>query len=120
MSSTLRPLASLVYDHARCKLLILKLGERGVLACRDKEHYSVDSYFVIDSFADQVVDAVGAGDALLAYSTLAMLTCGNDAAATILGTIAASCECEVDGNIPVTLDHIRAKIDTVERELSFG
>jgi bifunctional ADP-heptose synthase (sugar kinase/adenylyltransferase) len=118
--SGVRPLASLVYDQARCKLLILKLGERGVLACRDKEHYSLDSYFVIDSFVDQLVDAVGAGDALLAYSTLAMLACRNDAAATILGTLAASCECEFDGNVPVTLNHVRAKIDAVERELSFG
>jgi bifunctional ADP-heptose synthase (sugar kinase/adenylyltransferase) len=118
--SGVRPLASLVYDQARCKLLILKLGERGVLACRDKEHYSLDSYFVIDSFVDKLVDAVGAGDALLAYSTLAMLSCRNDAAATILGTMAASCECEFDGNVPVTLDHVRAKMDAVERELSFG
>jgi rfaE bifunctional protein kinase chain/domain len=118
--SGVRPLASLVYDEARCKLLILKLGERGVLACRDKEHYSLDSYFVIDSFVEKLVDAVGAGDALLAYSTLAMLTSGNDASATILGCMAASCECEFDGNIPVTLDNVNAKINTVERQLSFG
>jgi rfaE bifunctional protein kinase chain/domain len=118
--SGVRPLASLVYDEARCKLLILKLGERGVLACRDKEHYSLDSYFVIDSFVETLVDAVGAGDALLAYSTLAMLTSGNDAIATILGCMAASCECEFDGNIPVTLDNVRAKIDKVERQLGFG
>ena len=118
--SGVRPLASLVYDAARCKLLILKLGERGVLACRDAEHYSLDSYFVIDSFVNQVVDAVGAGDALLAYATLAMLACGNDAAATILGSMAASCECELDGNVPITLDHVRTKIDTVERQLTFA
>ena len=117
--SGVRPLASLVYDQARCKLLILKLGERGVLACRDKEHYSLDSYFVIDSFVDNLVDAVGAGDALLAYSTLAMLASGNDAIATILGCMAAACECELDGNVPVTLDHVHAKIDAVERQLNF-
>lgn len=118
--SGIRPLASLVYDQARCKLLILKLGERGVLACRDREHYSLDSYYVIDSFVDTLVDAVGAGDALLAYSTLAMLASNNDAIATILGCMAASCECEYDGNVPVTLDNVRAKIDAVERQLSFG
>ena len=28
-------------------------------------------FFAIDSFAERVVDAVGAGDALLAYATLA-------------------------------------------------
>lgn len=118
--SGIRPLASMVYDAARCKLLILKLGERGVLACRDKVHDSLDSYFVIDSFVDSLVDAVGAGDALLAYSTLAMLASKNDAIATILGCIAASCECEFDGNVPVTLDNVEAKIDKVEQLLSFG
>jgi rfaE bifunctional protein kinase chain/domain len=118
--SGVRPLASLVYDSARCKLLVLKLGERGLLACRDKEHHSLDSYFVIDSFVDNLVDAVGAGDALLAYSTLAMLASKNDAIATILGCMAASCECEFDGNVPVTLANVHAKIDAVERQLNFG
>ncbi len=118
--SGVRPLASQIYDAARCKLLILKLGERGVLTCRDAEHYSLDSYFVVDSFADKVLDAVGAGDALLAYATLAMLAAGNDAVATIIGTMAASCECELEGNIPITLDDVRGKIDSVERQLTFG
>lgn len=118
--SGVRPLASLLYDAARCKLLILKLGERGVLACRDDEHYSLDSYFVVNSFVDRVVDAVGAGDAMLAYATLSKLASGNDAAATIIGNMAASCECEVDGNIPVTLQQVRAKIDTIERQMTFS
>ncbi len=115
--SGIRPLASALYDQARCKLLILKLGERGVLACRASEHNALDSYFVLDSFADQVVDPVGAGDALLAYSTLAMLACQQDAVATILGTLAASCACECEGNVPITPEHLHHKIDTIEQEL---
>ena len=71
--SGIRPLASKLYDSSRCRLLILKLGERGVLACCNSDHESLDSFFVIDSFVDRLIDAVGAGDALLAYSTLAML-----------------------------------------------
>jgi bifunctional ADP-heptose synthase (sugar kinase/adenylyltransferase) len=118
--SGVRPLASGLYDAARCKLLILKLGERGVLACRDSDHESLDSFFVIDSFVDNVVDAVGAGDALLAYSTLAMLVSGNDAISTILGVFAAACECECDGNIPITPDNVRAKIADVERQMNFS
>ena len=118
--SGVRPLASSLYDAARCKLLILKLGERGVLACRNSEHVSLDSFFVIDSFVDQVVDAVGAGDAMLAYATLSMLACRNDVVATIIGCMAASCECEVDGNIPITLEHVRGKIDSIERHLTFA
>jgi rfaE bifunctional protein nucleotidyltransferase chain/domain len=118
--SGIRPLASVLYDTARCKLLILKLGERGILACRDRDHESLDSFFVIDSFVDRVVDAVGAGDALLAYSTLAMLISRNDAVATILGAFAAACECECDGNIPITPDNVRAKIAGVERQMNFA
>ena len=41
-------------------MLILKLGERGVLACCGADHESLDSFFVIDSFVDRLVDAVGA------------------------------------------------------------
>lgn len=117
--SGIRSLASALYDAARCKVLILKLGARGVLTCRDKDHESLDSYVVVDSFADRVVDAVGAGDALLAYSTLAMLATGSDAVATILGSIAAACECEVDGNIPVTPDDVLRKIDSVEQQVAY-
>jgi bifunctional ADP-heptose synthase (sugar kinase/adenylyltransferase) len=118
--SGIRPLASGLYDAARCKLLILKLGERGVLACRDSDHESLDSFFVIDSFVDRLVDAVGAGDALLAYSTLAMLISKSDAVSTILGALAAACECECDGNVPVTPDNVRAKIADVERQMNFA
>jgi bifunctional ADP-heptose synthase (sugar kinase/adenylyltransferase) len=118
--SGIRPLASGLYDAARCKLLILKLGERGVLACRDSDHESLDSFFVIDSFVHHLVDAVGAGDALLAYSTLAMLISRNDAISTMLGAFAAACECEHDGNIPITPDNVRAKIADVERQMNFA
>ena len=62
------------------------------------------------------MDAVGAGDALLAYSTLAMLTNKNPVVATVLGSMAAACECEVDGNSPVTPDDVRKKIDVTEKQ----
>jgi len=118
--SGIRPLASSLYDETRCKLLMLKLGERGVLACRNSDHEALDSFFVIDSFVDNLVDAVGAGDALLAYSTLAMLVSRNDAIATTLGTVAAACECECDGNIPITPNDVLAKLDKIERQMNFA
>jgi rfaE bifunctional protein kinase chain/domain len=118
--SGIRPLASALYDAARCKTLILKLGERGVLTCRSADHESLDSFVVVDSFVDRVVDAVGAGDALLAYATLAKLATGSDGVATILGSIAAACECELDGNVPVTPADVRRKIDAVERQANYS
>jgi bifunctional ADP-heptose synthase (sugar kinase/adenylyltransferase) len=118
--SGIRPLASALYDAAQCKTLILKLGERGVLTCRSSDHESLDSFVVVDSFVDRVVDAVGAGDALLAYATLAKLATGSDAIATILGSMAAACECEVDGNVPVTRQDVGRKIDMIEQQANYN
>lgn len=115
--SGVRPLASALYDAAQCNLMILKMGEKGVLTCRDSNHESLDSFCVVDSFASKVVDAVGAGDALLAYALLTMLATKSDVLATIIGSFAAACEVERDGNVPIKRDDIMAKIDSVEREV---
>lgn len=117
--SGVRPLAATLYDKARCKTLILKLGDRGVLTCRNNRHEALDSFFVVDSFVDRLVDAVGAGDALLAYATLAMLATGSEAIATILGSIAAASECEQDGNIPITPERVLEKINAVEKQVHY-
>lgn len=117
--SGIRPLAANLYDMAECKTLILKLGERGVLTCVNNDHEALNSFFIIDSFVDRVVDAVGAGDALLAYSTLASLVSGSPTEAAILGSIAAACECELDGNIPVSPDNIRAKLEKAEKQANY-
>ncbi|WP_037445975.1 PfkB family carbohydrate kinase [Skermanella stibiiresistens] len=117
--SGIRPLASEIYDTARCRMLILKLGEKGVLTCRNPNHEAIDSFFVVDSFVDRVVDAVGAGDALLAYATLSMLASGSTVVASILGSMAAALECEVDGNHPITPAGLLARIDTVENACQF-
>jgi rfaE bifunctional protein kinase chain/domain len=117
--SGIRPLAAALYDSAKCKTLILKLGDKGVLTCRHGDHQALDSFFVVDSFADRLVDGVGAGDALLAYATLSMLTSKCELTATIIGTMAAACECEKDGNIPINIEDVHRKLDAVEREAKF-
>jgi rfaE bifunctional protein kinase chain/domain len=114
--SGIRPLASRLYDAADCKTLIMKMGDRGVLTCRSKDHEALDSFFVVDTFVRRVVDAVGAGDALLAYATLSMLVTKNPVIATIIGSIAAALEVEADGNIPITQDKVLERIVAVESE----
>ena len=76
--SVVRPLGLELYREAKCKTLILKLGERGMMTYRAEPMSDEDvrSFFTIDSFAERVVDAVGAGDALLAYATLALVATG--------------------------------------------
>lgn len=118
--SGVRPLASALYDGAKCKLLIMKLGPRGVLACRSSDHEALDSFFVVDSFVDHVVDAVGAGDALLAYATLSKLAHPSVVIATILGCMAAACEVERDGNIPIERKHVLEKINQTERQAIYA
>ena len=93
--SNIGRLISETKEAAQCKNILLKLGSRGVFFLQDGLPYS------IDSFANNVKDAVGAGDALLAYATLTMLATKSLPMACIIGSMAAACECEIDGNIPV-------------------
>jgi rfaE bifunctional protein kinase chain/domain len=112
--SVVRPLALELHRRSKCKTLILKLGERGIITYRSDAQADWRAFFAIDSFVEHVVDAVGAGDALLAYSTLAMVATKNEVVASILGCIAAAVECERDGNWPVSPDAVRKKIHRVE------
>jgi rfaE bifunctional protein kinase chain/domain len=113
--SGIRPLASQLYDNCDAGLLILKLGERGILTCLNSNHESLDSFIVMDSFAQHVVDPVGAGDALIAYSTLAMLSTSDPIIASIIGNIAAGCECEHDGNIPISVREVKSKLNSIQK-----
>jgi rfaE bifunctional protein nucleotidyltransferase chain/domain len=113
--SGIRALASDLYDKINCRTLILKLGEKGAITCKSSNHESLDSYIAMDSFAENVVDPVGAGDAFLAYATLSMLVAG-PVEATILGSIAAALECEKNGNIAVTKDDVLERLEFIERQ----
>jgi len=113
--SVVRPLGVELFTRARCKTLMLKLGDRGMITFRDRPPADARSFFSLDSFAERAVDPVGAGDALLAYATLAMVATGNEVVAAILGSVAAGIECEVDGNVPVTQADVLDKIRRMER-----
>jgi rfaE bifunctional protein kinase chain/domain len=119
--STVGTLSSLLTTATECELLLLKLGDRGVFASRATKNQDSerDNYFSIDSFTKNVVDAVGAGDALLAYATLAMLATNDEVIAGILGSMAAACECEFDGNIPIKPSDVLSRIDNVENMANY-
>jgi len=119
--SVIRPLALRLFQAAKCKNLILKLGARGLIAYRrtDKGTEDTRSFFIVDSFAENVRDPVGSGDALLAYSSLVEMTTGNTVISAILGAFAAACECEYDGNFPVTPQDMHRKIDEIERRANY-
>ena len=116
-----RPLTAQLHEEGGVGTVMLKLGDRGVITCRNGgDPGTPRSFFVVDSFVDGLVDAVGAGDALLAYATLTMVADGSEVMATIIGSIAAALECEVDGNIPITPEAVLAKINWLEKHAHFS
>lgn len=111
--STVRPLALEVFQRANCKLLLLKLGDRGVFVYRAASP-GPKSFFTVDSFAEKVVDAAGAGDAFLAYATIGMLKGRSGVVAAILGIFASAVACERGDHEPVTAADVLSKIKTIE------
>ena len=115
--SVVRPLISSLYDKSGCRTVIMKMGDRGVLtqqAPLGDDHY----LHTVGSFARSVVDAVGAGDALLAYASLSIKATGSALIGSILGSIAAALECEVDGNTPISVAEVGARLNRIERDLT--
>lgn len=119
--SVVRPLGLELYRQANCKTLILKLGERGLLTYRSipQKIEDVRAFFSVDSFVERVVDAVGSGDALLAYAALSLFATQNSVTASVLGSMAAAVECEHEGNIPVRPKDVIDKLDRFERFVKY-
>jgi rfaE bifunctional protein kinase chain/domain len=116
--STVRPMALELYRRAACKYLILKMGARGVITYRAPDP-NVRSFFTVDAFTSRVVDAVGAGDALLAYATVSLAATGDPVTASILGSFAAAVACEREGNTPVGPQDVEARLADVEKRTHF-
>jgi rfaE bifunctional protein nucleotidyltransferase chain/domain len=112
--SSLRPLGEALFAKSKSEFAILKAGKDGAIGFRrelkgnDPRHF-----FVLDSFANSIVDAVGAGDALLAYSSLAWHHKSGPVVAMLLGTSAASLECEKEGNIPINCKDVLDRLISV-------
>ena len=80
-----------------------------------KNWNKTDSYYVLDSFVKDLIDPIGAGDALIAYATLSMVVSKNHAITSIISSIAASLACEKEGNTPIKISEILAKINSIEK-----
>ena len=112
---TIRALADKLLKLSKSKNIILKIGERGLIALGKNN----PDYITLDPFVDKVVDTNGAGDALLAYSSATLFKEKSILAASIMGLIAASCKCEKNGNLPISQDEIRHKIQSIKKHISY-
>jgi rfaE bifunctional protein kinase chain/domain len=116
--SVVRPLASELFRQARCRYLILKLGERGLIGYRSPGPMPRE-FFTIESFVDRLVDPIGAGDALLAYASLALVATGHIVMAAVLGSLGAAIACELQGNSPVSRSKVEEKITALEQHVRY-
>ena len=112
--SSISNLTRELIKKSKCKRLILKLGSRGTFVV---DNLKKSNTFSFPSLTSNVVDPVGAGDALLAYSTFGLLASKSIVPASILGSLAAACQCESDGNIPIDKKTILKKIENFENNL---
>jgi rfaE bifunctional protein kinase chain/domain len=110
--SNIGNLAGNIKKHTNAENVILKLGDRGVFFLDNQFYQSVDS------FANNIKDAVGAGDALLAYATLMMLKTKSLPQAVIVGSVAAALECEYDGNKPVDHSAVIERLISIKNKIS--
>ena len=117
--SVIRPLALKLYKKSKSKYLILKLGDKGLVTYRNKNPNNFRGFFFLDSLVENLVDAVGAGDSLLAYSVISFLKSKNIVASFIIGAIAASIECEKSINQPVLSDEVIKRIYKLENKLKY-
>ena len=110
--STILSLGREAYKASGAQAMIMKLGDRGAMTFRTSA--GARDWFIVDSFSRNAIDPVGAGDAMLAYASLAMKATGSAVIATILGSIAAGLECERDGNIPIDRKMMEQRIHELE------
>lgn len=103
--TTIRPLAQMLYNKSACHYLILKLGANGIMVYRSPGMESRE-FFYVDTFVEDSIDPIGAGDALLAAATSALVISKDIVQASILGNMCAAIECSKLGNKPVSLKEL--------------
>jgi len=117
--TAIRPLASVLFEKSNCKVLMLKLGERGLMTVRRKiSQNDMRSFFVMDAFEKNAIDPVGCGDALISYAALSLYVSKNPLIASILGSVSAGLLSLINGNIPILKSDVEKKLFQLENALN--
>ena len=95
---------------------VLKLGEKGLYGVSRKNGKYL---FALPAITNNAKDPVGAGDSLLAYTTLSFLIGCSLAESSIMGSLAASVACEFDGNAPVSKKMVVKKINQLIKSIDY-
>jgi len=111
--SGVRSIGTKIVKMSQCKNLILKLGDKGSMVFRNTGFYPQD-FFPLDSFARSKIDAIGAGDAYLAATTIFYCHTKNIILSSVIGNFAAAIACEQEGNLPITNNQIISLIKNLQ------
>ena len=115
--STIQRLMINLLKKTDAKNIIIKLGSKGVMCAESNSHETSNPTnslsYGFSSFADQVVDPVGSGDALLVYSSLSLASGAPLIISTIIGNAAAAIQCSQNGNTPISTEGVRSKLNRV-------
>jgi sugar/nucleoside kinase (ribokinase family) len=117
--STIGPLAGKLYRLSECKNLILKLGGKGLIGLAKSKIEDEPIMISLDSFTENPIDPVGAGDALMAYAALTLKITGSLPMASIIGSIAAACESDFNGNIPIKRSDVVEKLNKIKESMGY-
>ena len=71
----------------------------------------------MNSFVKNLEDGLGAGDALLAASSLALILSKNIVVSSILGNCAAAIAVKKKGNDPISQKDLLSKLNSIEKEI---
>ena len=110
----IRPLADELLKQNKAKNVILKLGEKGLIALNKGRK----DYISLDPLVDKVVDTNGSGDALLAFASATLYKTKSLILSSLVGIIAASCKCENEGNKTVSQNEMMVKIKKLSKVLN--
>ncbi len=114
--SSIASLCRRLIAESKCKNLVLKLGEKGLYGVSQKKGKYL---FALPAITNNAKDPIGAGDTLLAYTTLSTLAGSSLAEAAIMGSIAASIACEFDGNAPISKKMLISKINQLIKSINY-
>jgi len=117
--STIGPLAGKLFNISKCKNLIMTLGEKGLIGLSKSKIEDEPIMISLDSFSENPIDPVGAGDALMAYSALTLKVTESLPMAAIVGSIAAACESDLNGNIPIKRSDVLEKLKRIKERMGY-
>ena len=115
---SVRTLGTKLIAESKSKNVILKLGDKGIMSFKRKGVHPRE-FFPLETFARNIIDGIGAGDAMLASSSLAFACTKNLLISSIVGNISAALACEQSGNLAININDIKKRLKLIKESYNY-